>query len=458
MRLLACVILLTAGLSSAWAEAPAPQQQMTAQEAQVFADHLSWNAETGEVSAVGNVKIVSQERSLTGDSLSLNLKTQTGEMTPAVAQFRSIHLTAKRIEILPDRLYAYEAKITTCDEERPHYQIVTKKVDVLLQRGPGQVSAQRLKVHGAGLEFHGRRFFSLPPFSISTGGGGDGGQSLPLPYPGYGRLDGPFIGYRWNTGGPEERIGLRLDWRITAKRGMRGVSSVRYAVGKSDTIQLALSRREDPRESLGPRDIDTSLAKVLVSREPEVSLLVGPKTVTKGLRWEAQGAVGQFRELPTGVSARRATATGRLLLGPFPAGHVLRISAGAAYRLASYSDQREARVRYNRVTLAAILGKGTDISLSLVNRRGSGSTPFLFDRLGLKRELATELGFPLGSRWWRLRLLDRYDLSEGRSRDMGATLTYRAHCLDYTVGWKRSRGLFEIGVTLAAPGEPLPSS
>jgi len=468
LRILGLAVLISGGASHAhgegatyrlWADEvgySAPQEAMASgrvrlsyEQVEIFADRLLWDVARRQVRASGNVKIVSEERSLAGDSLSLDLEKETGEMVPATGRVRDLFLSAERIEMFPDRLSAYEAKMTTCDEEPPHYQIQTKKADIYLVRREGKVAAQHLEARRAALEYGDRRLLSLPPFRVSLGEEPEAERSLPLPYPSYGRLDGPFLGYRWRKGWPMEKLSLDVEWRITERRGTRAGVYARYLLGGEDFLQLAASRREDLRDRpLGPRDIDTGLAKVLVSREPELSLQVGPRFARKGLRWEVQGTVGNLREWPTGVSTRRVAATGRLLVGPLRAGERLKIGGAAAYRFSSYGEGSQAGVLYGRLTLSSTLARESHVSLSLVARNSSGSTPFRFDRVEMARELASEFAFPPAKRW-RVKLLNRFDLQQRRSRDTGVELTYRAHCLNYSLGWKQNRGLFEFSIGLA---------
>jgi len=421
------------------------------QQVEIFADSLLWDPRTGQVTANGNVKVVSADRALAGDTLSYNLASDTGEMLPAKGQFRDLFLRAKRIEILPDRMIAHDARMTTCELERPHYQIFTRRATIYLARKEGRTTPQEVQIQSAGLEFHGRRLLSLPPFRISLTGEPGTGRSLPLPYPGYSGADGPFLGYRWGRAWPGDKFSLGLDSRFTRDRGTRAALYARYALTKNDLLQVAVSRKEDLRERfLGPREIDTGLAKVLIDRRPELALQSGPRRAAKGLRWEVNTSAGRYREEPTEVSSDRIATTGRLLLGPFPSGRSVQLSGAAAYRVSFYDDDDKSEIFYNRMTVSAVSSRDFNLALSLVGRHAAGSTPFLFDRVDLSRELAGEVGLPAGKHW-RVKLLNRYDLQRHQNRDIGVDVTYRAHCLDYSLGWRKNRGFFQFGVGLALP-------
>ncbi|NIM04283.1 MAG: hypothetical protein GTN69_04475 [Armatimonadetes bacterium] len=410
-----------------------------------------WDAERRSVTASGNVKIISEGRHLSGDTLSLNLDTESGELLPVRGEYHNIFLEAERIEILPDRISAHDAKITTCDQHRPHYQIAARKVDIYLLRADRQPTPERLEARGAGLIFHGRRLLSLPPLRMSLKEGEESERSLPLPYPGYSGPDGPFIAYRWSDPRPENKFNLDLECRATSRRGTRAAAYARYYLENGDLLQLTLSRREDLSDRyIGPRGVNTDLEEVLVSRQPELSLRTAPRTVTPALRWDSQVSIGHYRERPTGVSADRAAITGQVHLGPFPLERRLSLMAATAYRFSYYGDGTDSGVFYNRLTLTMSPSQSSDFSISLVTRERSGSTPFLFDDVDLSRELTGETRFALGNRW-QVKLLDRYDLQQNRTRDAGIELRYRAHCLDYTVGWRENRDLFQFGVSVVMP-------
>lgn len=425
--------------------------QLEYRELQIFADRMVWEAETKEVTATGNVRIVSRDRRLTGESLHYNLDSQTGEMAPVSGQVQYIFLTADSIQFLPGHLVAHNAQFTTCNRSRPDYRISTRRVEVYFRQGESSPTPERIQVRSAGLELHGHRLFTLPPFATSIGGvhAPEAEQSLPLPYPGYDKLDGLSIGYSWGLEPPGSRWNYDLKVRATSKRGTRAAAYTRYALSSRETLRLTLSHREDLRDRpLGPTEIDTGLSKVLVDRAPELALVTNPRRLAGDVRWDTLASWGRYHESPTDVSADRAALVGRLLLGPFPAGPNLSFTGALAYRAASYSNGDQAGTRYSRVTAHLTPSERWDLSLSLINRRFTGSTPFRFDRVDLTRELAGELGLSLGTSW-RVRLLERYDLERQRIRDSGVAITYRAHCLDYSLGWRQNRGLLELGVSLA---------
>jgi hypothetical protein len=422
---------------------------------EVFADQINWQPTTNELIASGKVKLLHDGAVLLGDSLTLNLAENTGELHPANGELRGFFLTSDNLTLFPDRLIALHSEITTCDRERPHYAFRASKVTVLVSRKDGVATPEKLQLRGGRLQFHGHSILPFPPFQINLSHpGGPSRDTLPIPFPGYSSADGFFVGYRWETNWQDDKMKLAIDWRTTARRGMRAASYFDYSLGSSDFLRLTLSRREDLRDEYqGPRGITGGLSKVLVNREPEVAVNLGPHPLSSRLDWQTSASYGHYRESPTGISDDRSALTTGLQLGPFPVGKKLSFNAASAYRLADYGNGDDSRVLYGRLTAKIKPEPDWQLELSLVGRGFRGDSPFRFDQVNFSRELAAELACPLGKNW-QGRFINRYDLKRQETRDVGVALTYRAHCLDYTLGWRQNRDLFEFGVSLVPPESP----
>jgi len=463
LQLLICIAWPTVGICCAYSAEPSGnevagplpaaggQVEFTYSQVSIFADSLAFDDATGEATATGHVKIVRNGQVITGDSLVINIAKQTGAMVPANALIQDVLLKAERIDIFADHLTAKNAALTTCNLEKPHYRIGARAVKVSIMRENNGAAPQRLEVTGAALQVGRRRLFSLPPFQLSLGGASGTGDKgyIPIPYPGYSRLDGAFLQYHWAHGWQGEKALLDIDWRATERRGMRAAAYTTYAIGKRNTLELTLSRREDLADRpIDVRSIDTGMSRVLISRRPDFGLHLGPHPIARALKWELLASTGQYYEIPTEVSTQRSAITGRLLLGPFPAGKKLKFRGAAAYRTSAYGDGEHGSIFYHRITAEITPAPRWDFALSLIGRNPTGSTPFRFDRIDFTHELAGELSLPAGKNW-QVKLTDRYDLQRRKIRDMGVELTFRAHCLNFILDWRQNRDLFQIGIGLA---------
>lgn len=428
-----------------------------------WADHSLFDLAKNQLTATGNIRIVTLEGELTADSISLDLAKQTGKLTEATARYHKIILRAESIEMLPDQAIALHARITTCDLEKPHYEIGAQLVVVHFTTATSrtdtshqQRSVDRVNVGGGGINLYHKQLLSIPAFHLTPGTSGVSSQSLPLPYPGYSKLDGPFIRYRWGQQLKAKQWSIDSEVRLTTRQGIRGLVYSRYKINqKGDALMLAVSRQEDLGDQpFASRRIDTGLSKVFVSRQPELSFTTASRQVAPFLHWDLQLAAGQYHQSPRGTSGEehsitetRATVTPSLLVGPFRVGNKISLESVFAYRDATYGNDDHSEVFYRRFSLDTQPADGWTLSLDLVRRTPHGSTPFRFDRVDVTNGLTTSVGLPaIGS--WRVKLSNLYDLQRGESRDKGIDVSYRAHCLDYTLGWKQSRGLFNIGISL----------
>jgi hypothetical protein len=140
---------------------------------------------------------------------------------------------------------------------------------------------------------------------------------------------------------------------------------------------------------------------------------------------------------------------------PYRISPSLELSHAIGWRRSDYSPGDDYSVRLFRHSLDFRASPRLRLRLSHVTRLDSGETPFLFDGIGPRREIVGEINW-VANRAWRLRFVDYYDPETDRVRDMVLEATRTAHCLEYTVGWRKERGAFYIGFGLAPPSAQEP--
>ncbi len=150
------------------------------------------------------------------------------------------------------------------------------------------------------------------------------------------------------------------------------------------------------------------------------------------------------------ASADRASTSIWVTANPYPISPNVTLSHAVAWRASSYSPGDRFTTAFWRHSANLDLGPDLQLSLAHIARRGSGQTPFLFDQLGPGRELLGELTWRANPTW-RLHLTELYDLERKAARDIEFEATRTAHCLEYTVGWRKQRGSFYVAVGLAPP-------
>jgi hypothetical protein len=215
-------------------------------------------------------------------------------------------------------------------------------------------------------------------------------------------------------------------------------------------------RREASTDrEMAPDEMITGLANVMVNREPEFGLSVPSLPLGRRLSLRAEVVKGTYSETEeftadARAEADRTAATALLTVAPYSAAAGVTASHAIGWRRSTYSPGEELTLRFVRHSLTVSPSPSAKLAVSYITRRGSGETPFLFDRIEVGRELLSDLRLRLSERW-STRLVQLYDLDLRDMRDMIVSATRTAHCLEYTVGWRRARGSFFVGIGIARP-------
>lgn len=427
------------------------------------ADRFVADRSTGAVQASGDLELEQAGRCLEGETLEYNLHTEEGVLTEARVAEQGIIITGEKLIFSPTRLVAHRARFTTCDRSDPHYSLGAETISLTAEQTPsgGPPQSGRLTFDRADITYRHRRLFTVPRYSVLVGQLGER-NATPLPVTGFSRDDGPYASVSYTLGEPDEPTLADFNYRYTTYRGIRGHLRVRRTVGPLE-LGAGYVRREDPSDrELNPDYLEAGLANVVLNRMPEYSIRLPELAVGSSLRLRGEYLRGDYSERLPGeehdrAGARRSSIGLLLSVTPYAASHKVVLSHAIGWRSASYSPGDHLAVWLYRHRAGIDLSRQVNFSLTHVTRRGSGETPFLFDQRGPRRELLGELRWRLGSRW-RFRVLDLYDLEERDARDMILELTRTAHCLDYTIGWRKSRGTISLGISLApassGPSEP----
>ena len=426
------------------------------QDLELSADELLANRATGDVEARGNLVVTQRRRQLRGDSLHYNLHTEQGSLIHARVAEQGVFVTGDEITLSPDKIVAHHAQFTTCSDPHPHYAFSAGTITLTAQQtAPGQPpKAGRLSLDRARVTYRGRSLFTVPRYSVSVGDIGRK-NSTPLPTTGWSRSDGPFTTISYSLGQPETPMSLGFNYRYTTFRGVRGFLTLNALAGPA-TLSFGYMRRQDPTDrEIEPDDLESTTAGVLVNREPEYGVVLPEYQLNKLLSLQASWLAGTYSEREKSGIAERAAADRtslNLLLKspPYRVSPTVELSHALGWRLSTYSPGDEYRVRLYRHSIDWRTGPRLELKLSHVTRLDSGETPFLFDGIGPRREIVGEVKWVINPSW-RLRFVDYYDPETDRARDMIFEATRTAHCLEYTLGWRKERGAFYIGFGLAPP-------
>ncbi len=423
----------------------------------LYADHVTADRSTGEVEARGDLEVTQGGRLLEGESLRYNLRTEEGVLTNARVAEQGVFVRGERIAFSASRIVAHNASFTTCDDPDPHYSFAAGTISLTAESAaPGRPpESGRLTLDHARVTYRNRRLFSLPRYSVSVGRLREPGGT-PLPVTGFSREDGPYASISYTLGDPEDPTLGDLSYRYTTLRGIRGHVQLRRTFGPLELVG-GYVRREDPSDrDLRADDPEASLADVLLNRDPEYGVRLADFPVGRAVRCSADWLSGSYTEWIAGeeearARADRAASTVVLSVDPYPISGNVSFGHAFGLRRATYSPGGRYTVRLSRHSAELALSPRARLSLAYVARRSSGETPFLFDGRGPGRELLAELECQVTAQWG-FRALDLYDIAGRRARDMVLEVTRTAHCLAYTVGWRKSRGRLYLRVGLAPVG------
>jgi lipopolysaccharide export system protein LptA len=429
------------------------------QDLRLHADQITAEENTGEVQASGHLSLTQNGRRLQGDLLHYNFRSEEGALSQARLEEQGVIIRGESLEFSPQKMVARNAYFTTCDLPDPHYTFGASLITLTAaQTGPGQrPQSGRLTLNRATVTYHHRRLFTVPHYSVSVGQLGEPSSS-PLPASGFSRDDGPFASIGYTLGRPEGRALADFGYRYTTFRGIRGHLRLRQDVGPAQ-FTLGYTRREDVADQeLRGDEIHYSLANVLVNRSPEYGIKLPDLAVGRALHLRAEWLRGTYSErlsrvVDTRARADRDSITLMLSTNAYTPGRHLALSHAIGWRRSTYSPGDELTISYFRHSLDFAPRPDTRLSLAYITRRGSGQSPFLFDQVGIGRELLADARFRL-SPSWKVRLEDVYDLRQRQTKDMAVAITRTAHCLDYTFGWRKLRGSFFLLVGLTPPAGP----
>lgn len=425
--------------------------RVTYSDTTLIADEVRGSMTTGEVEAIGNVRFEGPDRSLTGGTFQYNYKTRIGLVEHAAAKVDSIIFHGDSLTSEPERYTIKGSTLTTCDKDPPHYYLSCREVVIR----PGIDLVAR---HGA-LHLLGTRLFSIPRFKASLDRSAH--DMIRLPTIGAGSRYGMYLGYEFDISREPGFIG-GLDIRLSTAESLQGGLLIDRVANNPVFVRLT---HKQPYYG-GIRD------DLLISRLPEVGVRLCAGEAAK--RYEsgrdpavlsmdafnpleerrpgspfnvvAEVGAARFLERPTDVSTERVDVRAVAWLDRMAIDDRTEFSPGIAARYSHYGTGQDYASLGLRLAVARRLGAEKYVSLAYIRNSTSGSTPFSFDQVELREELAGKIGFPLGNS--KIELGGRYDLHKGGFFDTEVSVAHRLHCVEPKVTWRSRFNEFSLGLGL----------
>jgi len=448
-RLLLFLVFLCAGGFSCLAE-ETPAQPADGRASiirppySLFALLMSLDLQTQDFVATGNAEFRSPQGNFFADDIHYNFEKNTGYLQGARGAVDPFHFRAETLTLDPRNLkHIQESTLTTCAKEHPHYALYARDFVV---KPDNHYEARHVS-----LIFGGRRLFTIPRLAGNLKKDDTAVNKPPL-LVGVTRLDGIYLATLYDY--PlSSNAGLSLAARIGTKGVIRGDLSLYRKVGQG-TLSLRVTEREDAQNRVEDSADEEILESLTVSRLPALQIVFNPIPLTgelQGFTVRMGASAGRFREEPTEVTENRAQLWATLRTPSYPLGPaLLRAEVGAQQ---AFYQQSEHQVGIAQLTLESPPEADRYFSITYAYRGENGSTPLLFDRVVIPRELSSELELPIGnSTTWRIGLSNRMDLEQRRSRELGVMAIYRLDCLSYALSYDTVGQTFGVGFLLNAFG------
>jgi lipopolysaccharide export system protein LptA len=412
---------------------PVPEVEMEGQR-------ITVNLGPGDVLAEGTTVARAPGLEIRGDELRGNLRTgefharnaRTVMVAPLADREVTVFAQSDSIDVTGRNAELRRARVTTCEQEHPHYALLVRRAEVIPAR-------DRLTIYGGAIELYGLRVPVIPKFNKSLGQSDDRG-AFDLALPGRSAVDGWYYPLDRRFSDPEAPLQARMSVRLTQNSLITGRLLTDYTRGPLHTWATVV------RHSSRADDIT---GRLLYDALPEAGVRfsrgIGPSTLS------AQISGGYYRERDLRTEQRAAASAATVSLGwdwrrPLP-GRDAAVWAGVGTRGSLYSGGDSYRTIDLHVGASRPLWSDATGRLEFLHHFIGGHTPFEFDDIDLKTEVRGELSTPLFGPLG-VTLGGRYDLERPALRDYDVGLHYRRHCLTWSISYNGAHDSFGVGVNL----------
>ena len=424
------------------------------------AERITIEQTTQVITAEGNVVIRRPTGTIYATKAVYDYGAGTGTATSGNTIFGNYRIQAEEIRLLPGPAYhALRAKLTTCFEEKPHYEIYTRELELY----PGD----KLIAHHIGIDLLNRRLITIPRYtkSLKEGTGEEEEKSL---YPSFGYAS---------------RLGFYASKDFSLRRSspawVDGYVQINTFHEPTIGVQAATPGRLQWVGALFYRDIaeNQRVPLLQVTRLPEVGLVWSPRRgvprpgqflahqvsnvrAPRPLEWvgrdwipSAQVSLGFFRQHhgqetigPQSQSKNgfrgvlQAQAVKPVVkLGPLTLNDLRLLARGSIYdngdRLAVLGTGIGKRYKLGR----------WELKLRRFDQWTSGRTPFLFDDVELRQEWRPQVEYH--SRTFNFSYTARLR-NGGGVFDQIFSVSKLFHCIEPQITYRTRRNLFMLEVRI----------
>jgi hypothetical protein len=353
--------------------------------ATINADHLTGNLKTGDVLASGHVVLTQPGKRATGNQLKYNYRTQSGEMSQAVAKYPPWTVTGRTLSTGAGRGTALAASATPCDPRRPAFRVAARRVFIVFDN--------YLKAYDAVIYIYGVPVMYVPVYTVSLRPGrANAGPTL-----GYDNFNGFWAEYTQYIPIGDWTGQVRV--RDATRSGLSG-EGIFFRQFPDYLVNFHLGRAVSFDQSGNQFNVDQDTVDVTSNywRIPGVPLSV-------------QGIVqvGTFFESESGVGASRTEEILNFTSDTFKLNPSLYVSAAGYFRWDSYGTGQFRSISSASAAMTQILTPRSSTTLAYNFATVTGTTPFLFDAIGTDSSLALSYSYYPGGLLASATISDTYD-------------------------------------------------
>lgn len=415
------------------------------------AERIHIDLGAGDISAPEGALFRVEGGEFQGDSLFLNIHDSAFRLENARADVLvglgkaevPFHFDCELLEASDGEANMHKTRLTGCDNDHPHYMIRVKRARYEQDR-------KVLTVFGGDVELYGMR---VPiPVKLKKGFGTKSRDFDLIPLPGRSTMEGWYMPYGRRFTSPDDALDFSARVRFSQRLGFGGGLYATHR--RPDRTLWATLARRDP--------IETNITDILaLDSAPEFG---AEFTREQGdSLYAARVVAGHYREggYLSGRTAKGESASALLDWDWLPGDSnddTASYWAGLGVRGSLYSTGASYRTGQVRVGGSTPLWEGARGRLDLTHNFIGGSTPFEFDDIDIQSEAVPSLSSPIVGPWSGT-ITGRYDIDQDRLRDYQAVLSYRHHCLRWSLRYTRSTRTIGVGISLAdladhGPAEP----
>lgn len=458
------------------------QQGIGGKPTTLSAEQFSFNGETGDVSALGTIRLEREEGVFLGDSLNYNFRQRTGFLKNAILTTDFLRAEGKTLQVFNNGSVKLEnGTFTTCVRLHPDYIIHFHQITL--------VPNKYAKISGMSFYAGGVHLLTLHSYRYNF----RSGSSAPTPLPGYNRIDGPFVGLKQNLLS-DNRSSLDLNARVNLRTLPVGTISYVRSLNSNTadfsgsaslpdlsnpleplmdqftppiyaSYPYALLNREPPPSSsfyavLQNRQYvyNRLLTNLQVSRFPEAGVRMvnmfahrnpdGAISSSLPITFNLQASMGEIQELPSNVTAGRMAIRADLATNPILLGRRISLRAGLSSHLSFYTTGTAYGLFSPEASLNYIPTRTSRIDIGYRYMEAEGRTPFLFDRRDIRNELRLqyEIGGP-----WAFGVKTIIDVDHSRGYDNEFAIVRNFDCMQVGVSYRTRTQQFGIIFNLLPP-------